>query len=118
MTPSRARLPTLYKSFAEPFCVHSRDFPVCSSRGFGSSGGPSGVLTGVVNSIFAVLVFPYMPTSVAQSVRRSGAFVCLAAHVWHFDVFLLSVADAGTIGVRRRDWVLLGNRPLPPQLPF
>ena len=54
-----------------------------------------------------VLAFPYMPTSVALLVHRSGAFECPLAHVWQFDDFLLSVADAGAIGVRRR---LSGNR--------
>lgn len=66
----------------EPFPVHSRDFPVCSSDGFSelhpvgpsavpfslsplgfsvcSPGGKKCVLTGVSNLIFAVLVFPYM----------------------------------------------------------
>ena len=62
-----------------------------------------------------VLVFPYMPTSVALLVHRSGASECPLAHVWQFDDFLLSVADAGLSarGEGRR-----GTGPLPPQLLF
>ena len=111
---------TPWRRLRSPLSVYPRGFSLCFPNGKTWSLRRAAWCShpGVANLIYALLVFPCILTSVARLVRRSGACECPLADVWHFDVFLLSVADAETVGVRRREGMLVRSMPLQPTAPL
>ena len=99
MAPSRARLPTRKMSFAEPFLVHSRYFPVCSSVGFSGH-------------------YPAEPCAVPFSESTLVSLSSPGGQERQFADFLLSVIVSGAVGVRRSDCVLSRIWPGSSQLLF